>query len=911
MTDTNNLNDLHISPVNVEDEMKKSYLDYAMSVIISRALPDVRDGLKPVHRRILYAMFEGGYHWNRPFRKSARIVGEVMGNYHPHGDSAIYDSMVRMAQNFSMRLPLVDGQGNFGSMDGDPPAAMRYTEARLAKVAHDLLKNIDEDTVDFQLNYDESQNEPIVLPARFPNLLVNGGGGIAVGMATNIPPHNLGELIDACYVLIDNPETTDDEIHNIVPGPDFPTGGIIIGRKGVHDACKTGRGSVIMRCRSHTEMVRKDREAIIVTEIPYQVNKSKLLEKIAELVKAKTIEGIADLRDESDKQGVRVVIELKRDASADVILNLLYRHTPLQTSFGMNMLALDHGQPKLMNIREVLLSFLKFREEVILRRSQFRLKKSREKAHTLVGLAVAIENIDEMIEMIRKAKDPQTASQSLMDKQWPIGDIKSIIKIIEADFDSEQATYQLSKEQAKAILDLKLQKLTGLERDKISSDLQILVEDIKKYLLILNSRDELLRVLKAELLEVKENFSTERKTTFEDAEFESNIEDLIQREDMVVTVTHAGYIKRVPLSTYRAQKRGGKGRSGMSTRDEDFLEKIFTVNTHTEVLFFSSYGMVYKLKTYRLPIGSPQSRGKPLVNLLPLEKDEKITTVMPLPETSEEADNLYVMFSTSSGKVRRNKLSDFTNVMANGKIAMKLLEGDRLIGVEICSEEHDVLLSTKYGKSIRFPVSSIRVFVGRASTGVRGISLAKQNKLLDEVISMCIVKHIDFDIEERNEYLKQANAIRRGDEASYDILSQERFLTLQAEEEFLLCITENGYGKRTSTYEYRVSNRGGMGIANIETSERNGYVVDSFPVFNDDQIFLVTNQGKIIRCPIHDVRIVGRKTQGVTLFKVNDEEFVVSVARIHDIEEEDESNQDEELLESSSQEDTTTEQEAG
>ena len=618
MTDTNNLNDLHISPVNVEDEMKKSYLDYAMSVIISRALPDVRDGLKPVHRRILYAMFEGGYHWNRPFRKSARIVGEVMGNYHPHGDSAIYDSMVRMAQNFSMRLPLVDGQGNFGSMDGDPPAAMRYTEARLAKVAHDLLKNIDEDTVDFQLNYDESQNEPIVLPARFPNLLVNGGGGIAVGMATNIPPHNLGELIDACYVLIDNPETTDDEIHNIVPGPDFPTGGIIIGRKGVHDACKTGRGSVIMRCRSHTEMVRKDREAIIVTEIPYQVNKSKLLEKIAELVKAKTIEGIADLRDESDKQGVRVVIELKRDASADVILNLLYRHTPLQTSFGMNMLALDHGQPKLMNIREVLLSFLKFREEVILRRSQFRLKKSREKAHTLVGLAVAIENIDEMIEMIRKAKDPQTASQSLMDKQWPIGDIKSIIKIIEADFDSEQATYQLSKEQAKAILDLKLQKLTGLERDKISSDLQILVEDIKKYLLILNSRDELLRVLKAELLEVKENFSTERKTTFEDAEFESNIEDLIQREDMVVTVTHAGYIKRVPLSTYRAQKRGGKGRSGMSTRDEDFLEKIFTVNTHTEVLFFSSYGMVYKLKTYRLPIGSPQSRGKPLVNLLPL-----------------------------------------------------------------------------------------------------------------------------------------------------------------------------------------------------------------------------------------------------------------------------------------------------
>lgn len=881
-----NENNGQISLINIEDEMKKSYLDYAMSVIVSRALPDVRDGLKPVHRRIFYAMHEGGYHYNRPYRKSARIVGDVLGLYHPHGQEAIYDSMVRMAQPFSLRLPLIDGQGNFGSMDGDKPAAMRYTEARLKKVAHQLLANIDEDTIDFVPNYDNSVQEPSVLPARFPNLLVNGAGGIAVGMATNIPPHNLGELIDGCCQIVDNPQITDDELHTIIPGPDFPTGGMIMGRKGSHSAFHTGRGSVIMRCKSHYEEVRKDREAIIVTEIPYQVNKARLLEKIAELVKSGVIEGIADLRDESDKDGVRVVVELKRDANREVVLNLLHRNTPLQSSFGANMLALDHGQPKLMNVRQILTAFLKFREEVIVRRTHYRLRKSRDRAHILVGLAVAVENLDAVIKLIRAANDPQLACQQLMATEWQAENIRSYIQLVDTNFDETQSHYRLTEKQAKAILDLKLHRLTGLERDKIRQELSDIVGIIQELLDILNNRDKLLSILKQELMEIKEEYATPRKTEITDAEFEHDIEDLIQKEDMVVTVTSAGYIKRVPLSTYRAQRRGGKGRSGMTTRDEDILEKIFTVNTHTAVLFFSTFGKVYKLKTYRLPLGSPTSIGKALINILPLEKGETISTVMPLPDDEEQAENLFVMFATESGQVRRNKLSDFTYVMANGKIAMKLNEGDRLVGVEVCSENDDIMFATHYGKAIRFHVENVRVFVGRASTGVRGILLAKG----DRVISMCVLKHGQFTIEERDEYIKVSNQLRREPDSAAEFvnLSQERFDEMREQEDFILAITENGFGKRTSSYEYRLSNRGGKGIVNIDTSERNGQVIGCFPVEDDQEIILVSDQGQMIRCPVHDIRVAGRSTQGVTIFKVKDKESVVSVTAVKEMFEDEE-----------------------
>ncbi|WP_299441696.1 DNA gyrase subunit A [uncultured Rhodospira sp.] len=882
-----------ISPVTIEDEMRRSYLDYAMSVIVSRALPDVRDGLKPVHRRILYAMNENGYTHNKPFRKSARIVGDVMGQYHPHGDSAIYDAMVRMAQDFSMRLKLIDGQGNFGSMDGDKPAAMRYTEARLSKAAHALLEDIDKDTVDFQPNYDENSVEPVVLPARFPNLLVNGAGGIAVGMATNLPPHNLGEVIDACLALIDTPDLPAEDLLEIIPGPDFPTGGLVMGKAGIRSAYLTGRGSIVMRARCEIESMSRDREAIVVSEMPYQVNKAAMIERMAEMVRDKKLEGISDIRDESDRRGVRVVIEVKRDAVADVVLNQLYRFTALQTTFGVNMLALDQGRPRMLTLREILTAFLAFREEVIRRRTIFELNKARDRAHVLVGLAIAVVNVDRVVEMIRNAPDPQTARERLMAEAWPVGEVAPMIALIdEPGRGVEDGRYHLSETQARAILDLRLHRLTGLEREKIQEELREIGARIEEYLAILGSRDKLFAVMRGELAEVREAFATPRRTELQDVEFEVDDESLIAREDMVVTVTSTGYIKRVPLSTYRAQRRGGKGRAGMAMRDEDFVTSVFVANTHTPLLFFSSAGIVYKLKVHRLPLGTPQARGKAMVNLLPLGEGETISTVMDLPEDEATWGDLDVMFATASGSVRRNKLSDFTNIMANGKIAMKLEPGDALIAVRTCSESDDVLLATHAGKCIRFPVGEVRVFAGRTSTGVRGIRLAKG----DRVISMGMLRHADYDPATRAAYLKRASQVRRrpeDEDADTDLvpdveaeavepgaLTDEDFDRMAEAEEFVLTVTENGFGKRTSSYEYRVTGRGGQGIINIDTAVRNGNVVASFPVGADDQIMLITNAGKLIRMPLDDVRIASRKTLGVRLFRTADDEVVVSAAHL-------------------------------
>ncbi len=905
MTDESTARPFDITPVSIEDEMKSSYLDYAMSVIVSRALPDVRDGLKPVHRRILFAMNEEGYEWNRAHRKSARVVGDVMGKYHPHGDAAIYDTMVRMAQDFSMRLPLVDGQGNFGSMDGDRAAAMRYTEVRMDRAATQLLEDIDRDTVDFQPNYDETVKEPVVLPAKFPNLLVNGAGGIAVGMATNIPTHNLGEVIDATLAVLEQPDISIDTLLESLPGPDFPTGGLIMGRSGIIQAYKTGRGSVIMRGRCHVEEPRKDREAIVVTEIPYQVNKARMIERIAELVREKRIEGISDIRDESDRDGVRVVVEVKRDAQADIVLNQLYRYSPLQTSFGVNMLALRAGRPEQMNLKHVLEAFIEFREEVITRRTIFELGKARDRAHVLVGLAIAVANIDDVIALIRAAKDPVSARLSLMTNPWPAGDVAPLIDLIDdPEHEVVEGRYTLSEAQARAILELRLQRLTGLERDKIAEELNELSEKIREYLEILADRTRVQKILREELLDVKENFSNERRTTIEDAELDTDIEDLIQREDMIVTVTHGGYIKRVPLSTYRAQKRGGKGRTGMSTRDEDFVSRVYIVNTHTPVLFFSSKGMVYKTKVYRLPLGTPQARGKALVNLLPLDEDEKITTLMPLPEEESSWNTLDVMFATASGNVRRNKLSDFTNVMANGKIAMKLKDDDSLVGVLACNENQDVLLATKKGRCIRFPVSGVRVFAGRSSSGVRGMRV--QNG--DQVMSLSILRHTPFSVEERNAYLRRMRAERMSsedeevnvedDQPAHEIrttLSEERYRELAEADELILTIASNGYGKRTSAYEYTIRNRGGQGIVNISLdsgARSNNSVVASFPVINDEQLVIVSDQGQVIRTSVEDIRIAGRSTRGVIVFRVGDEENVVSVSSLR--ESNDENEQEEE-----------------
>jgi DNA gyrase subunit A len=878
-----------IRPISITEEMKRSYLAYAMSVIVARALPDVRDGLKPVHRRILYSMHENGYEWNRPYRKSARVVGDVIGKYHPHGDQAVYDALVRMAQDFSMRLPLIDGQGNFGSVDGDPPAAMRYTEVRLARVAGELLADIDKGTVDFQPNYDDSEREPTVLPARFPNLLANGAGGIAVGMATNIPPHNLGEVIDATIALIDDPGLGIDELIRIIPGPDFPTGGIILGRQGIRAAYHLGRGSIVMRGKVEMETLRKDREAFIITEIPYQVNKAAMVERIAELVREKKIEGVSDLRDESDRDGYRVVIELKRDATPDVVLNQLYRFTPLQSTFGANMVALDGGRPLVMNLKDLLAAFIAFREDVISRRTKHLLAKARDRAHVLVGLAIAVANIDEMIRLIRASRDASEAREALMGRDWPARAVEAMITLIDDPRHrvTESGAYRLSAEQAKAILDLRLQRLTALGRDEIQAELDKLADEIADYLDILRSRARIQTIVKDELKAVKDEFATPRRTVIIDQEGEMEDEDLIQREDMVVTVSHLGYVKRVPLSTYRAQKRGGKGRAGMQTREEDFVSRLFVASTHTPVLFFSSRGQVYKEKVWRLPLAAPQARGKALINILPLEQGELITTIMPLPEDERTWGELDVMFATTRGTVRRNKLSDFVDVRRSGIIAMKLAEGEAIVDVQICTERDDVLLTSAGGQCIRFPVADVRVFQGRTSMGVRGIALAERDKL----ISLSILRHVDATAEERAAYLKRAAAVRRsgeGEEVGVDAeeatgaieLGERRYVEMSAAEQFVLTISERGFGKRSSSYEYRTTGRGGKGIVAMAITNKNGPLVASFPIEEQDQIMLVTTGGQLIRCPVDGIRIAGRSTQGVIVFSTAEGERVVSVERL-------------------------------
>jgi DNA gyrase subunit A len=882
--------------------MKRSYLDYAMSVIVARALPDARDGLKPVHRRILFSMHENGYEWNKPYRKSARVVGDVIGKYHPHGDQAVYDALVRMAQEFSMRLPLVDGQGNFGSVDGDPPAAMRYTEVRVHKVTGGLLEDIDKDTVDFQPNYDNSEREPLVLPARFPNLLVNGAGGIAVGMATNIPPHNLGEVIDGAIALIDNPALGIDDLMKIIPGPDFPTGGIILGRAGIRAAYHLGRGSIIMRGKHTIETVRREREAIIITEIPYQTNKANMVEKIAELVREKKIDGIADLRDESDRDGYRVVIELRRDAVPDVVLNQLYRFTPLQTAFGANVVALDGGRPLVMSLKDLLAAFVAFREEVVSRRTKFLLNKARDRAHILVGLAVAVANIDEVIHLIRTAPDPNAAREALMAREWPVATAATLIALIDDPRHrmSTEGTARLSAEQARAILDLRLQRLTALGRDEIKDELDKLAAEIADYLEILRSRARIQAIVKAEMIAIKDEFATPRRTIILDQEGEMEDEDLIQREDMVVTVSHLGYVKRVPLSTYRSQRRGGKGRAGMQTREEDFVARLFVASTHAPVLFFSSRGQAYKEKVWRLPLAAPQARGKAMINILPLMQDERITTIMPLPEDEASWANLDVMFATTRGTVRRNKLSDFVDVRRSGIIAMKLDDGEAIVDVQICTEHDDVLLTSASGQCIRFPVADVRVFAGRTSMGVRGINLENG----DKVISLSILRHVDATSEERAAYLKRASAVRRGlsdetaeepadaepdlEEAAGAIeLGDQRYVELSAAEQFVLTVSERGYGKRTSSFEYRTTGRGGKGIVAMDNRERDGSLraktgrlVASFPVEESDQIMLVTNGGQLIRCEIGEISIKGRKTRGVIVFSTAEDERVVSVERL-------------------------------
>ncbi len=867
----------------LEEEMKQSYLDYAMSVIVSRALPDVRDGLKPVHRRILYAMRIGGYTSDKPYKKSARIVGDVMGKYHPHGDQAIYDSLARMAQPWSLRLMLIDGQGNFGSMDGDSPAAMRYTEARLEKAAEAILEDIDKETVDFQPNYDETEKEPTVLPSRIPNLLVNGAGGIAVGMATNIPPHNLGEVVDACCAMVENPDITTDELIEIIPGPDFPTGGQILGKQGIYSAYHTGNGSIKMRAKTSIEEMGK-REAIIVHEVPYQVNKGKLLERLGEVAREKIVEDIHEIRDESDREGVRIVIELKAGATSEVVLNQLFKYTALQTNFSCNMVALHNGKPQTMILRDMIKAFVAFREEVITRRTIYELGKARERAHVLAGLAVAVANIDEIIALIRNAPNPTAAREGLLAKRWKAHDIAPLIALIDdpEHFVEEDGTYQMSEIQARAILDLRLHKLTGLERDKIGNELKEITDLIAELLAILGSRERMLEVLVEELQEVKERFGTPRRSELIDAEFEVDMEDLIQREDMVVTITHGGYVKRVPLDTYRAQRRGGKGRSGMATKDEDFVSDLFVASTHTPILFFTSRGIVHRMKVYQLPLATPQSRGKALVNLLPLEKGENISVYLRMPEDESVWNELDIMFATSHGSVRRNKLSDFKNIRANGLIAMKLGEGESLVSVKICKKDEDVMLATRKGKAIRFPVEDVRVFAGRNSTGVRGIKIKDKD---DEVISMSILKHIDITPDERNAYLKMAGVMIGEDVEDTEFedtgfeLPQERFQEMLEKEQILLTVSNKGFGKRTSAYEYRVSNRGGMGVANMALTAKNGgEVVATFPVTDSHQIMLVTDKGQLIRTPVENVRITGRAAQGVTIFKVGADENVVSVA---------------------------------
>jgi DNA gyrase subunit A len=883
-----------IAPIAIEDELKRSYLDYAMSVIVSRALPDARDGLKPVHRRILYSMHEQGYGAGGSYRKSARVVGDVIGKYHPHGDQAVYFAMVRMAQPFSMGLMLVDGQGNFGSIDGDMPAAMRYTEVRMARPAESLLADIEKDTVEFTENYDGSEQEPTVLPARIPNLLVNGAGGIAVGMATNIPPHNLGEVVDACLAIIDNPDLPLEDLLEIVPGPDFPTGGEIIGRSGARQALMTGRGSVIVRGIASVEEIRKDREAIVITELPYQVNKASLVERVADLVREKRIEGVADIRDESDRQGMRVVVELKRDASGEVLLNQLYRFTDLQSSFGVNMLALNRGRPEQMGLRALIDAFLDFREEVVVRRTKFDLNKARDRGHVLVGLAIAVANIDEFIAIIRSSADPAEARERLQAREWPTGDMLPLIGLIQDPrtvvIDGDKV--RLSDEQARAILALTLSRLTGLGREEIFSEAESLSGAIAGYLEILGSREKVLDIIREELREVRDAFAVPRRTQITEGDADLEDEDLIAREDMVVTVTHGGYVKRTPLATYRTQNRGGKGRSGMATKEEDAVVRLFVASTHAPILFFSSEGQVYTLKVWRLPIGLPNSRGKALVNLLPIEQGETITSILTAPEDEAAWDRQDLMFATQSGHVRRNKLSDFQRINRNGKIAMKLDEGDHIVGVQICTADQNVLLTTALGRCIRFAVDEVRVFAGRDSTGVRGIRLADG----DKVMSMAILRQVDASPDERRAYMKYASALRRakgeaadepevapaddGEEGGGEAdLSAERIAQLEAAEQFILTADSEGYGKRTSAYDYRRTGRGGQGLTAHDMA-RGGHLVAAFPVEHGDEIMMVSDQGQIIRTAVDDVRIASRNTRGVILFRTAEGEHVVSVEHL-------------------------------
>jgi len=877
-----------ISPISIVDEMKTSYLDYAMSVIVARALPDVRDGLKPVHRRILYACQEGGFVPGRPYRKSAKIVGDVMGNYHPHGDSAIYDALARMTQDWSMRVPLIDGQGNFGSMDPDPPASMRYTEARLAKVAMTLLDDLDKDTVDFQPNYDASRSEPQVLPARFPNLLVNGAGGIAVGMATNIPPHNLGEVIAACKAYMDNPAITIDELIEIIPGPDFPTAPIILGQAGARSAYHTGRGSILQRARYKIEEGRGDRRSIVLTSIPYQVGKNGLVEKIAEAAKDKRVEGISDIRDESNREGVRVVIDLKRDATPDVVLNQLWRHTPAQSSFPANMLAIRGGRPETLTLRDFIEAFIRFREEVITRRAKFELAKARDRAHLLLGLVIAVTNLDEVVRIIRGSASPAEARAALLARAWPIAEISAYIRLVEAvETEISGDTYNLSEAQVRAILDLRLHRLTALGRDEIGGELRELATSIGELLEILGDRVKLFAVMRDEFDEIETAYATPRVTEIAPAWDGIEDEDLIEREDMVVTVTLGGYIKRTPLQTFRTQARGGKGRAGMATKEEDAVTELFVTSTHTPVLFFSTHGKVYRLKVWRLPEGAPQARGRPMINLLPLAEGETISTVLPLPEDEAEWGKLHVMFATARGSVRRNSMDAFANIRTSGKIAMKFEEGseDRLIGVSLLTEEDDVLLATRNGRAIRFAATDVREFQSRDSTGVRGARLLGG----DEVISLSVLRGFAATTEERDEYLRHAPwRERRADlpPPPPREMSDERFAEFEAAEEFILTVCANGYGKRSSAYEYRRTNRGGQGITNIDNLARNGPVVASFPAHNGEQLMLVTDQAKLIRMSVGDTRVIGRNSAGVRLFNVAENEHVVSAARIEESEEE-------------------------
>ena len=868
--------------IDIVDEMKTSYLDYAMSVIVSRALPDVRDGLKPVHRRILWACHEGGFVPGRPYRKSAKITGDTMGNYHPHGNQAIYDALARMAQPWSMRVPLIDGQGNFGSMDPDPPAAERYTEARLAKSAMALLEDIDKDTVDFVDNYDGSQREPSVLPARFPNLLVNGAGGIAVGMATNIPPHNLGEVIDGCLAMIDNPGITSEELIEYIPGPDFPTAPLILGSAGSRAAYTTGRGSVLQRCRHTIEEGRGDKRSIVLTSIPYQVGKAGLVEKIAEAAKDKRIEGVSDVRDESNREGVRVVIDLKRDATPEVVLNQIWRHTPAQASFPANMLAIRGGRPETLALRDIIQAFIQFREQVITRRTKFELNKARDRAHILLGLVVAVSNLDEVVAMIRGSANPADARARLLAKEWPTGEIAPYLALVEAvepNLGAAEGYYRLSEAQVRAILELRLHRLTALGRDEIGDELKELAGRIEEYLAILADRRRLYEVMRQELTEIREAFASPRLSEIAPAWDGIEDEDLIERDEMVVTVTLDGYIKRTPLSTFRAQNRGGKGRAGMATKDEDVVTELFVTSTHTPVLFFSTIGKVYRLKVWRLPEGGPATRGRPMVNLLPLAEGETIQTVLPLPEDEAEWSNLQVMFATAKGSVRRNSMDAFANIPSNGKIAMKF-EGDdaddRLIGVALLTEADDVLLASRQGKAIRFRADDVREFQSRSSTGVRGMTL----KNGDEVISLSILHRVGTTQEEREDYLRYAPW--KGEREGSSTLDPARFEELIQREQFILTVCANGYGKLSSAYEYRRTGRGGQGITNIDNIARNGEVVASFPATQDHQLMLVTDQAKLIRMGLDSLRVIGRGSAGVRLFDVAPEEHVVSAARIEE-----------------------------